>query len=436
MANLTDVLTQVSITQPAKKNKNSDTQKAEAAKYIRVGDEFYKNIKSPDKNGVFKDELSQRSRQTVRDEVKGFYSEITAYEGFCNVPGHVNFVQTVGDHYNKYKKLTHTPKEGNFDNIIRLLKHLFKDHYDFILDYFQLLYLEPTMRLPVLIVESEEKNTGKSTFGGLITSIFQDNAIKVGNTEIASDFNAIWAMSLVIVVDETKIDSDLVVNMMKRFTTETGKVTINEKGKKQFQIDYFGKMVLISNHEGEAIPISKDENRFAVFKAPTLESSGLKDDPEMEDKIKAEIPAFLHYLMNRELKYKKKESRMYFPFEAYKTKQLELYYKKSGSALSRAILSFISDCFSAFPNTDYLKFSAKELLEEMINTKRVKQGTVMGVIKNAMTDELKIPLNDKKGRYKLYRLSHYENGNTGENYSGEDGNNSYYSFDRDTFAKY
>ena len=127
---------------------------------------------------------------------------------------------------------------------------------------------------------------------------------------------------------------------------------------------------------------------------------------------------------------------MYFPFEAYKTKQLELYYKKSGSALSRAILSFISDCFSAFPNTDYLKFSAKELLEEMINTKRVKQGTVMGVIKNAMTDELKIPLNDKKGRYKLYRLSHYENGNTGENYSGEDGNNSYYSFDRDTFAKY
>lgn len=434
MANLTDVLTKVDAPRERKDNANSnDRKKSESAKHIRVGDEYFKNIERPGKDGNLYQVLVPRSRQTVRDDTGSFFAEINKFEGFCNVPSHLDYKQEIGGHYNQYNKITHEPQKGNFENISTLLKHLFNTHYDFILDYFQLLYLEPTRRLPILLLESKERNTGKSTFGNLIRYIFQENAIKIGNSELSSDFNAIWAPKLLVVVDEASLNNDLIMEMIKRFSTETGKITINEKGRKQYQIEYFGKHIFISNQEGKALNIGKGENRFAVFKVPTLQASGLNDDPDIETKIKEEIPAFLYFLKSRELKYKQEASRMYFPFEAYKTDQLELYYRNSVSGVSKAVLDLLTYGFEIFSERQVLNFSAAELLNELIQTKRVKASTTAIQLKNAVENELGINLN-KKGRYQFLSPFQYDLESIKDNYSGDSRNNRYYSFDRDKFG--
>lgn len=434
MANITDALAVgASNKEVPKRISSNDDRKALAKKHIRVGDDYFKKIETPDKEGKTYEILVPRGRQTVKDDVGSFYSEIAKFEGFCNVPSHINYKQEIAGHYNQYKEVNHIPTPGNFDNIKNLLSHLFKSHYEFILDYLQILYLKPTQRLPILLLESKERNTGKSTFGNLMQYIFQENSIKVGNSELASDFNAIWASKLLVVVDEASLNNDLIMEMIKRFSTETGKVTINEKGRKQYQIDYFGKYIFISNQEGKALHIGKGENRFAVFKVPTLKESNLTDDPEIESKIKSEIPAFLHFLMNRELKYNESLSRMHFPFEAYKTKQLELYYRNSVSNLAKAVLGFVSETFSIYQDETLLRFSASDLLNDLVNSKRIKAGTTSIVLKNVIENELGLVLN-KRGRFYMRSVYQYEIGNASEIHKGDERNNTYYSFDRETFA--
>jgi hypothetical protein len=435
MANITDVLTNG---QPLKQNQKdntttNDTKKALATKHIRVGDDYFKMIETPDKDGKTYQILVPRGRQTVKDDVGSFYNEILKYEGFCNVPSHINYQKEIARHYNQYKEVNHKPEQGSFESIKNLLNHLFKSHYDFILDYLQILYLKPTQRLPIILLESKERNTGKSTFGNLIQYIFQENAIKVGNSEMSSDFNAIWGTRLLVVVDEASLNNDLLMEMIKRYSTENGKVTINEKGKKQFQVDYFGKFIFISNQEGKALHIGKGENRFAVFKVPTLKESNLTDDPEIEAKIKAEIPAFLHFLSKRELKHKESVSRMHFPFEAYKTAQLELYYRNSVSNLAKAVLGFVLDTFSVYQDEAVLRFSASDLLNELINSKRVKGSTTTINLKNVIESELGLTLN-KRGRYYMRSIYQYELGNSNEHFKGDERNNTYYTFEKSAFG--
>lgn len=432
MNKLTDVLTKDIKKEPIKESL-SDAKRKEAAKHIRIGDDYFKMIETPDKDGKTYQILVNRGRQTVKDDVGSFFNEIRKFEGFCNVPSHIEYKLEIAGHYNQYKEVTHRPFQGSFENIKNLLTHLFKTHYDFILDYLQILYLKPTQRLPIILLESKERNTGKSTFGNLIQYIFQENTIKVGNSEMSSDFNAIWGTRLLVVVDEASLNNDLLMEMIKRYSTENGKVTINEKGKKQFQVDYFGKFIFISNQEGKALHIGKGENRFAVFKVPTLAQSGLTDDPDIEAKIKVEIPALLHFLKNRELKYKESVTRMHFPFEAYKTDQLELYYRNSVSNLAKAVLGFVSETFSVYQDDSVLKFSASDLLNELINSKRIKNGTTSIVLKNVIESELGLKL-CKRGRYFMRSIYQYEIGSQSELYKGDEKNNTYYSFDKETFG--
>ena len=102
----------------------------------------------------------------------------------------------INDFFNEYNELSHKPTEGKCDTILHIINHVFgKKYYDFAIDYLQIMYREPYQRLPILLLESDKKNTGKSTFGTLIYKIFQDNAIKIGNNDIQSDFNAILKFS-------------------------------------------------------------------------------------------------------------------------------------------------------------------------------------------------------------------------------------------------
>jgi len=372
----------------------------ELKRYIRVGDKYMKEVFEPDKKGNLYRNYKERQRQTIKDDWdNGFLKAIKKYEGFCNVPSHTNYKQEIHGFFNEYCPLTHIPKEGDCCTILQILKHIFQDKFDFALDYFQLLYTQPTQRLPILLLESQERNTGKSSFGNLLLLLFQDNAIKLGNGDLESDFNAIWIKRLVVVIDETSLDKKGIMQMLKRLSTETGKTTSNEKNKAQTQTDFFGKFVFMSNEEGSALPIERGETRFAVFKVSTFSEKGISEINNIETFIKNEIPAFIHLLQNRKMVHKD-TSRMYFSPDVYLTKELLAYYENSVSQIARAIKELVKDTFTMFPEQAELKFSLSNVVSELkYNVRNIEKEKVRKAIEN----ELGLKP-EKKQRYTFYSL--------------------------------
>lgn len=70
-------------------------------------------------------------------------------------------------------RLTIFLQRGFFRDIEKLMHHIFEEQYELGLDYMQLLYMQPTQKLPILLLVSEERNTGKTTFPNFLKSIFQ-----------------------------------------------------------------------------------------------------------------------------------------------------------------------------------------------------------------------------------------------------------------------
>lgn len=388
---------------PDKEPKVLSLAKKAAEQFIRVGDDYFKSTFRPDKNGKLHRVLSRRSKTTIVDDhTKSALAYIKKYEDFVIVPSHVDYKQVIYGHYNKYHQISHIPEEGDCNLIIEFLTHLFGSNYlEFILDYFQLLYLKPTQNLPIILLESEEKNTGKSTFGFFVEKIFQFNAVAVGNKDFESDFNSVWIDKLMIVVDETSLEKRSVMQTIKRLSTEKGQVLSNAKGKDKVNVEFIGKFIFISNDEGRALPIERGEKRFAVFKVYTFSNRGIQDDPNILEKLEAQIPFFLQYLKSRKLHHEEK-TRMYFDTEVYFTEQLKLYFRGSASYAAKAIKELIKDTFQMFPEVDELRFSISELLVELTKGSYIKS-TDRQQIKRAIEEELKLEP-QKRGRYVYHSL--------------------------------
>ena len=107
--------------------------------------------------------------------------------------------------------------QGGFPNIKKLVSHIFGEQYELGMDYLQLLYLRPVQKLPILLLVSEERNTGKTTFLNFLKALFQDNVTFNTNEDFRSQFNSDWAGKLLIVVDEVLLsrreDSERLKNL-------------------------------------------------------------------------------------------------------------------------------------------------------------------------------------------------------------------------------
>ena len=171
--------------------------------YIRVGTIIYKVVQQPLADGTTTTRRIPWSFGTIRQDYgRDNIPPIAKYDGFCTVPSHADYQKEIAGFYNLYEPIDHVPAEGDFSDIEKLLHHIFEEQYELGLDYMQLLYMQPTQKLPILLLVFEERNTGKTTFLNFLKSIFQDNATFNTNEDFRSQFNADWAGKLLIVVDE------------------------------------------------------------------------------------------------------------------------------------------------------------------------------------------------------------------------------------------
>ena len=277
----------------------------ENEEFIRVGTTLYKLVNQPRLNGGYVKKRIVWNNETLRQDYgKDYLATVPKYDGFCTVPDHVDYRPVVDKFLNLYEPIGHRPQQGEFPCIRSLVRHIFGEQYELGMDYLQLLYLQPVQKLPILLLVSEERNTGKSTFLNFLKAVFQNNVTFNTNEDFRSQFNSDWAGKLLIVVDEVLLNRREDSERLKNLST-TLSYKVEAKGKDRTEIAFFGKFVLCSNNEYLPILIDAGETRYWVRKIMPLQN----DDTNFLQKLKAEIPAFLYFLTQRELSTTQ-ESRM------------------------------------------------------------------------------------------------------------------------------
>lgn len=317
-------------------------QQPKWAKRVKwVGDNYYEEVEVPVVLQVGNTEdnlgeitkLKQIQSTTLSRRFGGSFSQYLDYfQDFTIIPSHFNYQRILktksGKLYNRYFPFEWEPKEGKFPTIMRLIKHIFGDSekvhkgktiksWEMGLDYVQLLLLKPVLRLPVLCLYSPENNTGKSTFAFLLSNIFKNNCAPVSNDDFQSEFGAsIYYDKLVAYCEESLLERVTDVERIKNISTAP-EVSVNPKGTGQFKGQTFVKFIFMSNRK-RMIHVSKHDERFWILRVPPVPVE--ERDPKMNEKLIAEIPAFVHFLMNRKMATEY-ESRMWFNRDLIRTEQ-------------------------------------------------------------------------------------------------------------------
>ncbi|WP_304644402.1 primase-helicase family protein [uncultured Muribaculum sp.] len=330
--------------------------------FIRVGTTLYKLVNQPRLNGGYVKKRIVWNNETLRQDYgKHYLATVPKYDGFCTVPDHVNYRPIVDKFLNLYEPIDHKPMEGDFPSIRSLVEHIFGEQYELGMDYLQLLYMQPIQKLPILLLVSEERNTGKSTFLNFLKALFQNNVTFNTNEDFRSQFNSDWAGKLLIVVDEVLLSRREDSERLKNLST-TLSYKVEAKGKDRDEIAFFAKFVLCSNNEYLPVIIDAGETRYWVRNIDRLQS----DDTDFLQKLKAEIPAFLYHLQHRQLSTEK-ESRMWFAPSLLHTEALQKITRSNRNRLEIEMSELVLDIMAS-TGIDTFSFCCNDILTLLANT--------------------------------------------------------------------
>ncbi|MDH6355538.1 hypothetical protein M2132_001883 [Dysgonomonas sp. PH5-45] len=294
--------------------------------YIRIGTSYNKTVFKPTVDGELNECLVPWNYETIiRDlkeqqiDITNFMKEIPKYDGMVCIPNHINYKKVYGTFYNTYSPLEYTPQKGDITYTLKFLKHIFDFQLEIALDYLKLIYEQPTQILPILCLVSKKRHTGKTTFLKWLKAIYSSNMSFLDNQNIGSRFNSDWMGKLIVGVEEAAIQDDSLIEILKNIST-ADKYNSEAKGKDRVEVDMFLKIILCSNRETDLLKLDNDEIRFWVVKVPVIQEENL--DVDILSKLKAEIPAFLHFLLHRDMYVPQALSRMWFNPSQLETKAL------------------------------------------------------------------------------------------------------------------
>ncbi len=321
-----------------KENINPVTSDIHEDRFERIGTTYYKIVRQPNAAGQLIERSIPWTIEAIRQDYgKDFLANVPKYDGHCCVPSHLDYRPVIGSFKNKYSPLSHIPAAGEWQCIESLVRHIFGDQYELGLDYLQILYTMPLQKLPILLLVSEERNTGKSTFLNFLKLLFETNVTFNTNENFRSQFNDDWNGKLVIVVDEVLLNKREDSERLKNLST-TYNYKMEAKGRDREEVSFFAKFVLCSNNEYLPVVIDPGETRYWVRKIPRLTT----DDTCFLEKIRHEIPAFLHDLANRRLSTTE-ESRMWFDPKLIDTDALQKIIRANRNRVEVELAELLTD---------------------------------------------------------------------------------------------
>lgn len=384
--------------------------------YVRIGTNYYKLVERPNTDGSTERKLINWTAECIKaDNGKDFVAKIPKLDGFCLFPNHFKFRKVVGSFYNLYHEFSHQPAEGEWKVTQNFIHHIFGEHYELGLDYLKLLLEKPLQKLPILCLVSKQRNTGKTTFLNYLKAIFGKNMTLNTNEEFNSNFNDDWVSSLLVAIDETFLERKQDSERIKNLSTAL-KYKSEGKGKDRNEVEFFAKFILCSNNEDSFVYIEPNETRYWIRKVEPFE----KENIYLLNQLKAEIPAFLHFLVNRELSTQN-ESRMWFKPSQIRTPSLVKLIRRNRSKLELEMYEAIQYIMDA-KNLEIVSFCTADVLN-WLTFKGMKNVTSVQIKQHLQADwELKPSSNsnaytqysilsngnifERKNRGRFYQVSH------------------------------
>lgn len=346
-------LDQSKISDEGKGKKNNAVGESEIAevaeKLLRIGGKWYKKAKDPLTSQETLYEISSSS--VVNDygkEVGNMILKVAPkYLAKTNIPSHIDYQECIdnGDgelFFNIYRPLPHIPMEGDWQHIEQLLHHIFQEQYEMGLDYLEILYAKPLHPLPVLLLVSDETGTGKSTFCKFLNAMFSENALPLTPEIVESRFNSYWVGKLLGYIEEQSDDSrdrkHQNAKVKNIVTAET--IPSEAKGKDPKLAFNFLKIVICSNDECTPLKIDQNDTRYWVRKVPAL--SKKEEGTDILDACRKEIPYFLKFLQDRQMRYERK-NRLWFSPEEIHTDAWRKIVRHSQSSLEQELREILLD---------------------------------------------------------------------------------------------
>jgi hypothetical protein len=352
--------------------------------YIRVGSDYFKVIKKDDRysgtNIILK---SWKKDEIKEDHTKNILSKIYKFDDFTILPNNKTFIPSKNNCYNLYAKFPHIKYDGlvhinDIQITIGLLNHIFGDQIDLGLKYMKLLYENPCQILPVLSLVSTERETGKTTFLNYIQMLFGENSTLINPSDLMSSFNDAYATKNIIMIDETVIEKQHIVEKLKSLATAKT-ISVSQKFVQHYSVPFFGKIIVCTNKETDFMRIDDEEIRFWIRKINPIIG---KKNTNIESDLFNEIPKFLKYLEQLP-EIDLSNSRMVFTQDEIKTDSLELIKKESKNGLRKELEIYIEDFFD---NNDCNEFeaTAKDIKEKWLEHDKEKMSYILKVLKNEM----------------------------------------------------
>ena len=374
--------------------------------YIRVGTKYYKTIKKVDRNSIIRTELKIWDKTIIMDDYsRDFLDKIPAYNDFTIEPNNKKHNQIIGNNYNLYAPFEHdvcdkkdySDDKWNWTRI--LLKHIFGEQYELGLQYIKVLYDLPTQKLPIFVVVSEERETGKTTFMDWIEMLFGDNTVIINPQDISNSFNSSYADKNIIMIEESRFDSVQATEKLKNLATQK-KILVNTKFIQQYSIPFNGKLIISSNDENKFSKVDTSEIRYWVRKIPTLKG---KANHNILQDLRDEIPYFLHYLDTLPT-IDRTKSRMIFEADELNTVALDRVKKESLPALHKEIIILLDAHCSENTDIEEFLFISKDIKNKWFeHNHKIEINYIERILKDSI--KLKrnkmmkyIPLQENNGR--------------------------------------
>jgi hypothetical protein len=368
--------------------------------YIRVGTDYFKIIKKQSRyksvNIIMK---SWDKSEINQDHGKQLVHFIPKFDDFTIELNNIEYTPVVNNCYNLYAHFPHVKHTSDVYHeeipiTIGLIRHIFEEQWELGLKYMKLLYEHPKQILPVLVLVSTERETGKTTFLNYLQMLFGENSTLINPHDLMSSFNDGYATKNIIMIDETVIDKAHTIEKLKSIATAKT-ISVSQKFVSHYSVPFFGKVIICTNKETDFMKIDEEEIRFWVRKIKPIEG---KKNTMIEEQLFDEIPKFLKYLqMMPDIDFSK--SRMVFTMDEIKTQSLTTVKEESKSWLRKELEILIEDWFNNNPTRREVEATAKDIKEMWFDRNNNVQ---IGYIRKVLKEEMKISCSNGAKRYKSF----------------------------------